>query len=71
MKVYSFTQARQKLAEVLAEARDADVVIKRRNGEAFIVRRQPAMRSPLDGPGIATRVTTKNNVDAVRKSRAR
>ena len=71
MKVYSFTEARQKLAEVLTEARDTDVVIRRRNGETFVVRRQLAEQSPLDVPGITTRVSTKDILAAVADSRRR
>ena len=71
MKVYSFTEARQKLAEVLAEARDSDVLIKRRNGDSYVVRRQTSQSSPLDVPGISTRVSTKDILAAVRESRSR
>ncbi len=71
MKVYSFTEARQRLAEVLAEARDADVLIRRRNGDVYLVRRDTSERSPLDVPGVATRATTKDILVAIRESRSR
>ena len=69
MKVYSFTAARQNLAEVLADAQDEEVMIKRRNGETYIVRRQSAKASPLDVSGVSTRATFKDIVAAVRESR--
>ena len=71
MKVYTFSEARQNLADVLAEARDADVVIKRRNGECYVVRRQVSAGSPLDVPGITTKVTTGDILTAIDESRAR
>ncbi len=71
MKVYTFTEARQKLAELLTEAKDGDVMIKRRNGETFVVRRQVSERSPLDVPGVKTRATMKDILAAIQESRSR
>jgi hypothetical protein len=71
MKVYSFTEARQKLADVLANAHDEDVLIKRRNGETYVIRRQLTKVSPLDVPGVATRATVSDILSAVRDSRSR
>lgn len=71
MKVYTFSEARQKLAELLTEAREGEVLIKRRNGETFVVRRQISERSPLDVPGVKTRATTKDILSAVQESRSK
>jgi hypothetical protein len=71
MKVYSFTQTRQDLAEVLTEARDGGALIKCRNGETYVIRRQAAAGSPLDVPGISTRATMEDILAAVAESRAR
>ena len=71
MKVYSFTEARQNLAEVLTEASDSGALIKRRNGETFVIRRQASAGSPLDVPGISTRATMEDILTAVAESRAR
>lgn len=71
MRVYTFSQARQKLAEVLDLARTEDVIIERRGGETFVLsfKRQP--KSPLDIPSVDPElVTTKDIVEAVRGSRA-
>ena len=71
MKTYSFTEARQKLAEVLDLAKDEDVVIQRRGGESFVLSFQKTSRSPLDIPGVGSQgVTTKDIIEAVRESRA-
>lgn len=65
MKVFSFSEARQRFAEVLDLARDEDVLIKRRNGEAFILRRQRQPLSPLDVPGVKTKASTRDILDAL------
>ena len=71
MKVYTYSQARQRLAEVLDIARKEEVVITRRGGDAFAVtyRRSPA--SPFDVPGIRTKATTRDILKAVKDSRSR
>ena len=73
MKTYTFSEARQKLSEVLDQAREEDVVITRRGGEAFIVRKQEIRMSPLDIPLVKTSqtITTADIVQAVRESRER
>ena len=70
MKTYSFSEARQKLSEVLDQAREEDVVITRRGGEAFVVRRRELARSPLDFPVVKTSqtITTDDIIEAVRES---
>ncbi len=69
MKIYTYSQARQRLAEVLDTARNGAVLIQRRSGETFSVsyRREP--KSPFDVPAIKTRATTADILDAVRESR--
>jgi Antitoxin Phd_YefM, type II toxin-antitoxin system len=71
MKVYSFTEARQNLAKLLTEASSSGAIIKRRNGETYVVRRETLAGSPLDVPGISTRATTDDILAAVADSRAR
>jgi antitoxin (DNA-binding transcriptional repressor) of toxin-antitoxin stability system len=73
MKTYSFSEARQKLSEVLDQARDEDGIITRRGGEVFVVRRRQLPRSPLDIPVVKTSqaITTADIVEAVRESRER
>jgi len=71
MKVYTYSEARQKLSEVLDIARSEEVIIKRRGGETFTLVFKKSPKSPFDVPGIKTKATTKDIIDAVRESRAR
>jgi len=70
MKVYSYSEARQRFADVLRQAkREGQAQIRRRDGELFLV--QPALRSgsPLDVPGVESGLTARQLVDLVRASR--
>lgn len=71
MKVYTYSEARQRLAEVLNIARNEEVVIKRRGGEAFSIIFRKSKKSPFDVPGIQTKATTKDILAAIRESRER
>jgi antitoxin Phd len=53
MNVYTYTEARQKLATLLDKAlREGEVLIKRRDGQVFVVKPQTPRDSPLDIEGI-------------------
>ncbi len=69
MKVYSYSEARQRLSEVLDIARAEEVIIKRRGGETFSVIFKPPSNSPFDVPGIKTKATTVDILDAIKDSR--
>ena len=72
MKVYTYSEARQWFARLLDEARaGADVRIKRRDGSEFTLRPVQRGRSPLEVPGVVTRVTAADIVSAIRESRER
>jgi len=71
MKVYTYSEARQRLADVLNIARTEEVVIKRRGGETFSIIYRKDKKSPFDVPGIQTKATTKDILEAVRESRER
>jgi len=71
MKVYTYSEARQKFSQVLDIARSEEVIIKRRGGETFTLVFKKLPISPFDVPGIKTRATTKDIIDAVRESRSR
>lgn len=71
MRVYTFSEARQRLAELLDMAKSEDVVIKRRNGETFVLSCRKSVRSPFDIAGVdVPGVSTKDIVAAVRESRS-
>ena len=69
MKVYTYSEARQRLADVLNIARTEEVIIKRRNGESFSIVYRKGTKSPFDVPGIKTKATTEDILNAIRKSR--
>ncbi len=71
MKVYTYSEARQRLADVLNIAKTEEVVIKRRGGETFSIIYKKNTTSPFDVPGIKTKATTKDILAAVRESRER
>jgi len=71
MKVYSYSQARQNLSEVLNRSKSEDVLIRRRGGEVFRVSPQPRAGSPLDIKAVRTQATTEDILSAVREVRKR
>jgi len=71
MKVYSYSQARQNLSEVLNRSKDEEVLIRRRAGEVFKVVPQQSEGSPFDVPGVKTKARTSDILAAVREVRSR
>ena len=71
MKVYTYSEARQRLSTVLNIAKTEEVIIKRRGGETFSIIYRKTKKSPFDVPGIKTRATTEDILEAVRESRER
>ena len=71
MRVFTYSEARKRLAEVLDLAENDEVVIKRRNGETFSLRRIKKAASPLDIDGLKLDISTTELVAAVRESRER
>jgi hypothetical protein len=53
MVVYTYSEARQKLAQLLDEVlREGEVRIKRKDGQEFVVKPVSQTASPLDVPGL-------------------
>lgn len=71
MKVYTYSEARQRLSEVLNIARTEEVIIRRRGGESFSIIYKKSPKSPFDVPGITTRATTMDILDAIKDSRSK
>lgn len=70
MKVFTYTEARQKLSSLLDRARrDGGVGIRRRNGQIFVLKPERPAGSPLDVKGIDLGVTTEGIVAFIRESR--
>jgi hypothetical protein len=71
MTVYTFSEARQKLAAVLDEAeRKGTVRIKRRDGSEFEIALVRPEGSPLDVEGISLDLTADEIVSVIRESRS-
>ncbi len=72
MKIYTYSQAREKLADILEESKKDEVVIRRRKGDMFsVVPKVPSCRSPFDVPSLGKKITRKEIVEAIRESRER
>ena len=72
MKIYTYSQAREKLADILEESKKEEIVIRRRKGDMFSsVPKTPSHRSPFDGPNLCKRIARKEILEAIRKSRER
>ncbi len=72
MKVYTFSEARQKFSAVLDSAqKEGAVRITRRDGRAFLIKPVKNTRSPLDVVGAPLRISRKEIVASVREGRER
>jgi len=71
MRVFTYTEARRRLAEVLDIALTEQVMIKRRNGDFFLLVYKKQEESPFDVPGIKTKATTEDILSAIRDSRSK
>ncbi len=72
MQVYTFSEARQKLASILEQAsQDGEVLIKRRDGRSYILKPEKSQKSPLDVKGVDIGISATEIVDFVRDGRER
>lgn len=72
MQVYTYSEARQKLATVLEQAEDTGkVLIRRKDGRTFALTPEKVVSSPLDVPSIKTDITSREIVDIIRSGRER
>ena len=72
MQVYSYSEARQKLATVLKQAESTGkVLIRRKDGRTFALIPEIIDTSPLDVPSIKAKITTEEIVDIIREGRER
>lgn len=72
MKIYTYSQAREKLADILEESKSEEIVIRRRKGDMFtIAPKLPSRRSPFDVLGLNKKITRKEILEAIRESRER
>lgn len=72
MKVYTFSEARQKFSAVLDSAQlEGAVKITRRDGRAFLIRPVQESPSPLDVKGVKLKLSRDEIVSSVREGRER
>ena len=72
MKVYTYSEARQKLASLLQEAQSGDEVrVRRRDGQEFVIKPAERTDSPLDVEGVALSLSAGEIVYIVREVRER
>ena len=70
MIVYTYSEARQKLAQVLDQVlTQGEVRIKRRDGQVFVIKPEARTGSPLDVPGVDTSLSATEIVDFIQESR--
>lgn len=70
MTVYTYSEARQKLAALLEQAmKEGEVRIKRKDGQTFVIRPEKRTGSPLEIEGIPLAITTSEIVQFVREGR--
>jgi len=70
MIVYTYSEARQKLATVLDKARkEGEVRIKRKDGQIFIIKPQAQKDSPLNVVGIDLDLTSEEIVATIQEGR--
>lgn len=72
MEIYSYSEARQKLATVLDEADSTGkVFIRRRDGRTYALVPEGTPTSPLDVPSINANISTQEIVTLLRRERGR
>ena len=72
MQVYTFSEARQRLAWLLEQAESTGkVLIQRKDGRTFALIPETETSSPLDVPSIKADISTQEIVEIVREGRER
>ena len=72
MNVYTYSEARQKLASLLDQAQSgSEVRVRRRDGQEFVIRPAERTDSPLDVEGVDLSLSAGEIVDIVREIRER
>jgi prevent-host-death family protein len=70
MRIYTYSEARQKLADVLDQAvEDGEVRIRRRDGTVFVIRPEVSEQSPLDVEGVDVEFGVDEMLSFIREGR--
>jgi prevent-host-death family protein len=57
LKTYAYSEARQRLAELLNRARrEGRIQIRRRDGQVFVLQPAEPIRAPLEVPGVTAKL---------------
>lgn len=72
MRIYTYSEARQKLAALLDKAKqEGKVLIKRKDGSIFELKSVPEKKSPLDVKGINIKLEKDEIIDILKEVRNR
>jgi len=73
MMTYTYTQARQSLAQLLEQAqKDGQVKLRSKDGRLFVIKPEPIRgKSPLDVTAPRVNVTREDILNAIKESRER
>jgi hypothetical protein len=70
MKVYTYSEARQRLAALLEQAsREGAVRIRKRDGSTYVLRPESTGGSPLDVDGVDLEVGIEEILTSIREGR--
>lgn len=70
MKVYTYSEARQRLASLLDQSRrEGKVQIRRRDGQLFVVEPAATLGSPLDVPAVKAKLRPGELGELMREGR--
>ncbi|MBX3001156.1 MAG: type II toxin-antitoxin system Phd/YefM family antitoxin [Caldilineaceae bacterium] len=70
MRIYTYSEARQRLADVLDQAvEDGEVRIRRRDGTVFVIRPEVSEKSPLDVEGVDVDFDVDEMLSFIREGR--
>jgi len=71
MTVYTYSEARQNFSTILDKARDeGEVLIKRKDGQLFVLKPEKLKKSALDVKGIDPFISTSELIDVIRDQRS-
>ena len=71
MNVYTYSEARQNLSDVLNCAKNEPVLIRRRSGDTFRIIPQEQNESPFNVAEVKTKASTSDILTSIRESRSR
>jgi len=72
MKIYTYAKAREKLADILEESKQEEIVIRRRKGDLYSILPKPSpRRSPFDVASLKKGLLRAEILEAIREARHR